>query len=110
MLNHFSSVHLSEMESEKENHISRRRKLVLLRPVLIRRIIVGVLIPEFRTEQNRGSNPMPPTEQVFCVTRLGSRALANDVVEVFIPNRDVVVRPKLPLQIVHDCPLRGIAG
>src|SRR5271157_5134682 len=53
---------------------------------------------------------MPPTEQVLRVTRLGSGALANDVIEVFIADRDVVVRSNLPLQIVHHRPLRGIAG
>src|ERR1022692_930481 len=58
MLNHFPSIHLSE----EENDVSCRRELALLRAVLVSRSVVGVLKADFRPEQKRGSNPVPPTE------------------------------------------------
>src|ERR1700690_3502470 len=106
MLNHFRSAHLLE----EENDVSRRRQLALLGPVLIGRSIVGMLVTHFRTKQNGGSNPVPPAERVLRVTRLGPGALTGDVVEVLVANRDVVVRSELPLQIVHNRPLRSVAS
>jgi hypothetical protein len=53
---------------------------------------------------------MSPTEAVFDVARLGSGALVHHVVDVLVPDRDIVVHPKLPLQMIHHRPLRGIAS
>jgi hypothetical protein len=77
---------LSRTTSEKENHIARRRQLALLRPILVGRIIVRMLVPHLWTKQNRSSHPVPPAEQVLAVARLRTRALADNVVEIFVTN------------------------
>src|SRR5579863_8685745 len=102
MLNHFRSGGGHIESSEEENHIFRRCELAFLRSVLISRIIVGMLVANLRTKQNCGSDPVSPTEQVLGVTGFGSGALADDVVEVFVANGDVVVGTELPLQIIDD--------
>ena len=46
--------------------------------------VVRAFVTDFRAQQNRGSDPVAPSEQVLGVARLGSRALAYHVVEILV--------------------------
>src|SRR5580658_6451537 len=66
--------------------------------------------PELRTEQNGGTYPVAPAQQVLSVRRAIPRPLASHVVKVFVADADVVMRRDLILLVVDDRPFRSVTG
>src|ERR1700691_3329436 len=93
----------------KPNHIAGDDELVLLRAVVVGGIDVGAFEADFGTENEAGSDPVIPRNEMFGVLGFVPRALALDVVEVFVPDRERVLLAELPFHVVGDRPFRRVA-
>ena len=76
---------------EVEYYVYPKHQLVLMSAVVVGRLVVGALEPEFRAKGDRASYPVVPGEQMFRVTRLESCALAFLVIEELVTYRERVM-------------------
>jgi hypothetical protein len=84
----------------EEDHVGGEHELRLLRAVVIRRRIVRAIIAEFRAEHDGRSDPAIPGNHMLAVFRFEPGTLPPDVVEVFVPDGNEVLR----VDLVTDIP------
>ena len=64
-----------------------------------------MIVAKLRAEDDGRSDPVIPRDHVFGVLRGKSGSLPPDVIEIFVPDRDIVLRVDLIVEISQRCPL-----
>src|SRR5580704_15312494 len=94
----------------KPDHVTGEDKLVFLRAVIVGGDEIRALEADFRTENNARADPVIPRKTVFGVFGRVAGALAPDIVEILISDREGVLLAELPFNVVEDGPLRRVAA